>query len=161
MDGMKEQTATEWLRDSWKFSCPLLLFKQCHQSKLPRPVPRQPLKISRVEAPPPLQQPVPVLNHPYKKKIFADIKMEPPVIQFVLVASCLGTGRHCRVLGLIFALFLQIACACWCSSSPFFSSPNSLNLFSSLIISVALYWTVSSRSMFLFYWEVLDSVLLV
>lgn len=44
----------------------------------------------------------------------------------------------------------------FCSSSPFFSrlkSPNSLNLSSSLIISVALYQTLSNRLMSLLYWE--------
>lgn len=65
-----------------------------------------------MEAPQPLWYPVAVLSHPYKKKIFADIRVEPPVIQFVLVTSCPGTGCHCGELGLIVAPSLQIACAC-------------------------------------------------
>lgn len=39
-------------------------------------------------------QPVPALGQPHSGKEFSDIQMEPPVFQFVPIASCLVTGSH-------------------------------------------------------------------
>jgi len=37
-------------------------------------------------------QPVPVPCHPHNKEVLPDVQREPPVFQFMPVASCPGTG---------------------------------------------------------------------
>jgi len=39
-------------------------------------------------------QPVPALCHPHSKKVFPDSQREPPLFQFVPIASCPVTGHH-------------------------------------------------------------------
>jgi len=39
-------------------------------------------------------QPVPGLGHPHSEETFPDVQMEPPVFQFVPIASCPVTGHH-------------------------------------------------------------------
>jgi len=39
-------------------------------------------------------QPVSVLNHPHSEKLFPDIQREPPVFQFLSIASCPITGHQ-------------------------------------------------------------------
>ena len=36
---------------------------------------------------------MPVPGHPYSEKVFPDVQREPPVFQFVPVASCLVTEK--------------------------------------------------------------------
>jgi len=40
------------------------------------------------------EQPVALVNHPHSEKVFPHVQMEPPVFQFLPVASCLVTGYH-------------------------------------------------------------------
>jgi len=37
---------------------------------------------------------VPVVGHPYSKKVLPDVQREPPVFQFVFIASDPVTGHH-------------------------------------------------------------------
>lgn len=54
------------------------------------------------------EQPVPVLGHSPSKKPFPDIQMEPPVFQFVPIASGPVTGCHWREpVSVFFAPTLQ------------------------------------------------------
>lgn len=39
-------------------------------------------------------QSVPVLCHLHSTEVLPDVHMGPPVLPFVLMASCPGTGRH-------------------------------------------------------------------
>ena len=39
-------------------------------------------------------QSVPVLRHPHSEKVLTNVQSEPPVFQFVPLASCPGTGHH-------------------------------------------------------------------
>ena len=39
-------------------------------------------------------QSVPVLGHPHREKVFPDVQKDPPVFQFVPIASGPGTGHH-------------------------------------------------------------------
>ena len=39
-------------------------------------------------------QPVPVLHHPHSTEVLPGVLKEPPILQFVPIAPCPGTGHH-------------------------------------------------------------------
>ena len=98
--------------------------------------------------------PVPVLGHLHSEKGFLDIQREPPVFQFLLIASGPVTGHHWKEPGsvtfspspLVFTFFKKsFASRHICFSYIRCSSP--------LIILMARYWFLSSMSMSVLYWE--------
>ena len=80
-------------RDIWRSSCPTPLLKQGHLD----PVAQDRVQIA-FEYHERLHnlsgQPVPVLGHPHSEKVFPDVQEEPPVFQFVPIASGPGTRYH-------------------------------------------------------------------
>ncbi|KAK4830703.1 hypothetical protein QYF61_012872 [Mycteria americana] len=46
---------------------------------------------------------VPVVSHPHSKKVFPDVHRQPPVFQFVPIASCPVTGHHQIQPGSVFS----------------------------------------------------------
>jgi len=82
-------------RDLWTSSGPIPLLKQGHLE----PVARDHVQVAfeylqgwRLHS---LSlQPVPVLGHPHMDKVFPDVQREPPVFQFLPMASGPVTGHH-------------------------------------------------------------------
>ena len=109
------------------------------------------------------RQPVPVLDHPHSDKVFPHVQREPPMFQFVPIASGPVTGHHRAEPGSIYlAPLLQVLINTdEIPLSLLFSRLNSLSSFSlssqescscPFVSLVARRWTLSSMSMSLLYW---------
>ena len=53
-------------------------------------------------------QTLPVLSHPHSKNVFPDVQREPPVLQFLPIASDSGTGYHPSLPVFCYKLLMNI-----------------------------------------------------
>ncbi len=81
-------------RDLLRASGPTLCSSRATYGQLPRTMSRWLLNISGGGLYNLPGQPVPVLGHPHSEKVFPDVQTEPPVFQFVPIASGPVTGHH-------------------------------------------------------------------
>jgi len=113
-------------RDIWGLSCPTSLLKKGHLKPVAQDHVQmafeylQGWRLHNISG-----QPVPVLGHPHSEKVFPDVQRQPPVFQFVPVASCLVTRHHWKESGsVLFALSLQVCIHVDETSPSAFSSPG-------------------------------------
>lgn len=78
-------------RGLWRSPAQPLLW-QGHPGWVPSPTLMQILEMSKNGDSTASLHPVPVLDHPHRRKMFADVQSELPVFHFVPTASAPGTG---------------------------------------------------------------------
>jgi len=110
-------------------------------------------------------QPVPVLCHPQSNEVLPRVQMELPVLQFVPIVPCPVAGHHWKESGSILltpTLISIFICIYKVPSQPPLLQAKQAQLprpfliremLQSLIIFMALLWTLSSSSSSFLNWE--------
>lgn len=131
---LQNHRMAELERDLWRSAGPTPLVKQAHLE----PVAQDHLQMAfeylqRWRLRHISGQAVPVLSHPHSEKVFTDVQREPPVSQFVPIASGPDTGSLWKKpVSVLYAPSLLYIYRHWWDLVLFFrlNNPSSLNLFS-------------------------------
>lgn len=97
---------TEVRRDLWRPAGPSPCSSWATQSRVPRTMPPDALRVSLRRETHNLPR-KPVLSHPHCKETLPDVQMEPPVLQFVPTGFCPVAEDHC-CLAVISASSLRV-----------------------------------------------------